>query len=76
MSLYFYPLVILLLCIAVPSSVVGYGDPIDLEIYDLVEEVGIQQSFYDVLQVDKVSASLLLSWNFLLTNFIFYFLFN
>lgn len=55
MSLYFYPLVILLLCIAVPSSVVGYGDPIDLEIYDLVEEVGIQQSFYDVLQVDKAA---------------------
>lgn len=30
-------------------------DTTDLEIFDLVEEIGQQQSFYDVLQISQVS---------------------
>ena len=31
----------------------GY-DTTDLEIFDLVEEIGLQQSFYDLLQISQV----------------------
>ena len=33
----------------------GY-DTTDLEIFDLVEEIGQQQSFYDLLQIPQVFA--------------------
>ncbi len=43
--------------IFLPAAVLCYNggyDGIDLEIYDLVEEVGIKNSFYETLQVDQV----------------------
>ena len=53
MEITFLPLTLYLL-IVFPIAVNSY-DTTDLEIFDLVEEIGIQNSFYDVLQISQVS---------------------